>query len=134
MTVTASGGTSPYTDVIAGPTVNVTGAATGVFTGLTAGAYTVTVTDNKGCTTTANYIVTQPAAALAASAIGTNVNCFGGATGTMTVTASGGTSPYTYSWNTIPVQTTATATNLAAGTYTVTVTDNKGCTTTANYI
>src|ERR1035437_10231041 len=130
MTVTASGGTSPYTYVIAGPTVNVTGAATGVFTGLTAGAYTVTVTDNKGCTTTANYTVTQPAAALAASAIGTNVNCFGGATGTMTAPASGGTSPYTYSWNTIPVQTTATATNLAAGTYTVTVTDNKGCTTT----
>src|ERR1019366_10785478 len=110
--------------------VNVTGAATGVFTGLTAGAYTVTVTDNKGCTTTANYTVTQPAAALAASAIGTNVNCFGGTTGTMTVTASGGTSPYTYviAGPTVNVTGAATGvfTGLTAGAYTVTSKESKG--------
>ena len=51
--------------------------------------------------------------------------------GTATVVASGGTPAYTYSWNTSPVQTTATATGLAAGTYNVTVTDHNGCTVTS---
>jgi gliding motility-associated-like protein len=56
-----------------------------------------------------------------------NVLCFGGATGSATALATGGTSVYRYSWNTSPVQTTATATNLSAGSYTVTVTDANGC-------
>src|ERR1035437_9384684 len=72
-----------------------------------------------------------PAVALTATATGTNVNCFGGTTGTATVTPAGGTPAYTYSWNTTPVQTTPTATGLIAGTYTVTVTDANGCTATA---
>ncbi|MFH7000298.1 choice-of-anchor L domain-containing protein, partial [Flavobacterium sp. FlaQc-57] len=59
-----------------------------------------------------------------------DVKCKTTATGSATVTASGGTTPYTYSWNTSPIQTSATASNLAAGTYTVTVTDGKGCTGT----
>jgi large repetitive protein len=61
ITVSASGGTAPYTYTIAGPTVNTTGASTGIFTGLLAGSYTVTVTDNNGCTAvTAAIIITQP--------------------------------------------------------------------------
>ena len=105
---------------------------TATATNLAAGTYTVTVTDANGCTTTAQATITQPAAALAASISNqTNVSCFGNATGSATASPTGGTSPYTFSWNTIPVQTTATATNLAAGTYTVTVTDAKGCATTA---
>ena len=60
----------------------------------------------------------------------TNVNCFGQATGSATVTVNSGTPQYTYSWNTSPVQTTATATGLAAGTYTVTITDASFQTTT----
>ena len=47
--------------------------------------------------------------------------------GTATVIPSGGTAPYSYSWNTSPVQTTATATGLASGTYMVTVTNSIGC-------
>jgi hypothetical protein len=59
--VTAAGGTPAYVYTIAGPTVNTTGAITGQFTGLTAGSYTVTVTDNNGCTaTTAAIVITQP--------------------------------------------------------------------------
>jgi SprB repeat len=59
--VTAAGGTPAYVYTIAGPTVNTTGAITGIFTGLTAGSYTVTVTDNNGCTaTTAAILITQP--------------------------------------------------------------------------
>jgi hypothetical protein len=53
----------------------------------------------------------------------TNVNCYGQASGSATVNATSGTPPYTYSWNTTPIQTTATAAGLAAGTYTATVTD-----------
>lgn len=52
-----------------------------------------------------------------------NAPCSGPATGSATVTATGGGTPYTYSWNTSPVQTTQTATNLAIGSYTVTVTE-----------
>ncbi|NDA28823.1 MAG: hypothetical protein EBZ25_08360, partial [Flavobacteriia bacterium] len=60
----------------------------------------------------------------------TPATCFGNSDGSATVAASGGTQPYTYSWVTTPVQTTATASGLAAGTYNVTATDNNGCTST----
>ncbi len=56
----------------------------------------------------------------------TNASC-GIANGTATVTASGGTPPYSYLWSTNPVQTTQTATGLGAGSYTVTVSDSNGC-------
>jgi len=106
---------------------------TATATGLSAGTYTVTVTDEHKCTTTATVTITQPARALSASILDyTNVLCFGNATGSATVSVSGGTDPYSYSWNTTPAQTGATATGLAAGTYTVTVTDANGCTTTAS--
>src|SRR5260221_8194317 len=76
--------------------------------------------------------IRQSAAALSASITSqTDVNCFGGLTGSATVAASNGTAPYTYLWTDPAAQTSATATGLAAGSYTVTVTDAKGCTTTA---
>src|SRR5690606_2840199 len=61
-----------------------------------------------------------------------NVACFGGNDGSAMVTVSGGSAPYTYLWNDTNAQTTATATGLEAGTYTVTVTDANNCTTTTN--
>jgi hypothetical protein len=64
--------------------------------------------------------------------IQTNVLCFGEATGSATAVPTGGTAPYTYLWNTIPAQTTATVNNLSAGNYTVRVTDANGCIATAN--
>lgn len=60
ITVSSVGGTAPYTYSITGPTVNTTGASSGVFTGLTAGSYTITTTDANGCTTTASATVGQP--------------------------------------------------------------------------
>ncbi|RYD52741.1 MAG: T9SS type B sorting domain-containing protein [Sphingobacteriales bacterium] len=126
-TVTATGGTTPYTY-----SWNTTPAqTTAIANNLASGTYTVTVTDAKGCATTATATIAQPTV-LAATAVKTDASCFGSTTGTATVTATGGTTPYTYSWNTTPVQTTATANNLASGTYTATVTDAKGCTTTAS--
>ncbi len=127
-TVSVSGGTAPYTYSWNTSPVQTSATATG----LGAGSYVATVTDANGCTGTASVNITQPASNLAASISAlTNVSCFGGATGSATVSVSGGTAPYTYSWNTSPVQTSATATGLAAGNYTVTVTDANGCTATA---
>ena len=103
-------------------------------TGLGAGPYTVTVTDVNMCTATANVTIIQPATALTVTTSHVNVACFGGTTGTATAIPAGGTGVYTYSWNTIPVQTTAVATGLAAGTYIVTVDDSNGCSGTASTI
>ncbi len=125
-TATASGGTGSLTYSWNTTPVQTTATATG----LSAGPYIVTVTDANGCVKTGTATVSQPAV-LNASITTTNVKCFGGATGTVTATPSGGTGPYTYSWNTTPVQTTATATGLSVGPYTVTITDAKGCVKTA---
>lgn len=96
-------------------------------TNLSAGNYIVTVTDSKGCAQTAQTTITQPAV-LTSSLIGTTANnCFGGSTGSATVTGVGGTQPYSYQW--VPSgATTAIATNLVAGTHTVTITDANFCT------
>ncbi|PIF29819.1 putative secreted protein (Por secretion system target) [Flavobacterium sp. 9] len=97
-------------------------------TGLTAGTYTVTITDGNLCQTTQSFTITEPAA-LTATIAPTNVSCNGGTNGSATVTATGGTGAYTYSWS--PTGgTAATASGLTAGTYTVTVTDANSCTTT----
>jgi hypothetical protein len=61
-------------------------------------------------------------------------SCQDNCTGSATVTALGGTSPYSYNWNTIPPQTTQTADSLCAGTYTVTITDNTGSSASANVV
>ena len=133
VTAVGAGGTPPYSYVIAGPTVNTTGATTGVFTGLTAGTYTVTVTDANGCTTTTTQTVTQPTQ-LTATSSHTNVSCFGGNNGTVTAVGAGGTPAYSYVIAGPTVNTTGATTGvftgLTAGTYTVTVTDANGCTTT----
>jgi hypothetical protein len=60
ITASSAGGTAPYSYVIAGPTVNTSGATSGIFTGLAAGSYTITSTDANGCTATSTATVTQP--------------------------------------------------------------------------
>jgi hypothetical protein len=74
LTVVPAGGTAPYSFVIAGPTVNTTGATSGIFTGLTAGSYTVTVTDANGCTvTTASASVGQPSGTAPDISLGSDI-------------------------------------------------------------
>ncbi|MCC6182956.1 MAG: T9SS type A sorting domain-containing protein, partial [Bacteroidia bacterium] len=60
----------------------------------------------------------------------TPVTCNGGSTGSASVTISCGAAPYTYTWTTSPIQTTSTATNLSAGTYTLFIKNNAGKTFT----
>ncbi|MCX6270350.1 MAG: carboxypeptidase regulatory-like domain-containing protein [Bacteroidetes bacterium] len=113
--ITPGGGTTPYTFNWSN------NLHTEDLTGLTAAIYTVTVIDNKGCTISGSWTLTQPAAALAATAVITNVSCNGGTNGSIVQTVTGGTSPYTYSWS--PVATTKDRTGIGAGTYLVTITD-----------
>ncbi|MFN5635850.1 MAG: gliding motility-associated C-terminal domain-containing protein, partial [Flavobacteriales bacterium] len=121
--VTASGGTAPYTYLWNNNATSAT------VSNLAPGNYTVTVTDANGCTASANVNITEPTI-LGASTTSTDVTCNGLNNGTANVTASGGTAPYTYLWNNNA--TSATVSNLAPGNYTVTVTDANGCTTSAN--
>ena len=98
---------------------------------LAAGTYTVTISDGNSCPYTNSYTITQPAGVLSATAALTNINCFGGTTGIVNLTTSGGSTPYTYSWSKVAdgtfSETTEDLANLSAGTYTVTITDSKSC-------
>lgn len=138
--VTASGGTSPYTYTAsrAVPPGIVNGSALGNFTSLIAGTYNVTITDANSC----SYIIptpvtiTEPALALAADTASTPTTCRGSATGSITVTATGGSPNYSYHIvevvkpDILNTALPATFTSLDAGKYTVEITDSKGCTYT----
>ncbi|MFN0201323.1 MAG: choice-of-anchor L domain-containing protein [Bacteroidia bacterium] len=117
--VTPSGGSGAYTYSWSN------GQTSATATNLTAGTYTIFVFDAAAltCSTSATVTITQPTALSAVANQITPVNCNGSSNGVATVVGSGGSGVYTYSWVTSPVQTTATATNLAAGTYTVFVAD-----------
>ena len=119
--IAVGSGTSPYTYLWGG------GQVTQSISGLSANSYAVTITDNKGCKGTSTLALTQPTS-ISVTTIKTDASCNGYSDGDVTAIPSGGTPPYTYSWNSAPVQTTATATGLPAGTYTVTVTDANSCT------
>lgn len=124
ITITPTGGTAPYTYVWNTSPPQTTQTATG----LLAGSYTVTVTDSNGCSSAiTGNVASQVTINLTITS--TDEHC-GEADGTATVTASGGTGIYTYIWSTAPPQTTQTAINLPASTYTVTVSDGN-CTATA---
>lgn len=125
-TANPTGGTPPYTYSWNTTPVQTTQTANN----LIAGTYTVTVTDSNNCSQTATVTITQPAA-LQLSTSQLNVTCNGGNNGEATAFVTGGTPPYSYSWNTSPVQTTATVNNLTQGNYIVTVTDSNNCVQTS---
>jgi hypothetical protein len=129
VTATASGGTMNYSYTWSTDPVQNTQSATG----LTAGIYWVTVTDAHSCTATSSATVTQPLAALEATAsVVMHVDCHGNSNGSVTTSVSGGTTNYSYTWSTNPVQNTQAATGLTAGIYYVTVTDAHSCTATSS--
>ncbi|MBI1223908.1 MAG: T9SS type B sorting domain-containing protein [Bacteroidetes bacterium] len=110
---------SGNTDIITGLLGNVT--------------YTVTVTDGQGCTGTMSRLLDSPAPIVPTLAQ-TSTKCAGTADGSATVSnVAGGTAPFTYQWGPAANnQTTATASNLSAGNYSVTITDASGCTSSSN--
>ena len=113
---TTTGGTAPYSYIWSN------GATTQVATGLSAGTYFCTVTDNNGCTIQ-DSITVYEYAVISASITTTNPLCFGDNSGCIYLTASGGNGNYTYLWSS--GQTTANICNLSPGTYTCEVLD--GC-------
>ena len=118
--LSVAGGTAPYlyTWNVGPPQTN----NQDVF-GLTPGSYFVSVSDSKGCLSFQLYTIGQPAV-LTASVTNTGATC-GNNNGTATANVTGGNTSFTYIWT--GGQSTQTATGLALGNYSVTVTDNKGC-------
>ncbi len=121
-TITASGN-GPFTYNWAP-----TGGSAVTATNLTAQVYTVTVTDNNGCTSTQTVAITEPTAVAPSISAFTDATC-GNNDGTATANATGGVGPYTYAWAPSGGN-AAAAINLGAGIYTVTVTDANNCTST----
>ena len=102
-------------------------------TGFMAGSYTVSVKDSNGCSTNKTIVIPPPTAPSISTSL-TQIACIGQSTGTISATPSAGTPPYTYLWSANATgNTNSTISNLAAGVYTLTVTDAGGCwsTTTA---
>lgn len=121
VTITPTGGTAGYSYIWS---PNVSSSATASSLGV--GTYNVTVTDAHACTFATSASVASTNGFSVAQGGQTNVNCYGATTGAAQVTASGGTTPYTYTWSP-NVSSGPTASNLAANTYTVTVNDQAGC-------
>ena len=98
---------------------------------LTAGDYLVTVTDANGCTAESLLAVGHPSELELTIAQSLEPTCAGNGTdGSITVSTTGGTADYTYTWSHDDMLTDATASNLVGGTYDITVTDANGCTAT----
>ncbi len=95
-----------------------------VFTNLAPGTYNVLVLDNGGCQAQQQVILTDPPL-LQATTFKQNIQCFGAQNGSISVSVQGGTGTYSYTWN-IPGNTSSIS-NLPAGIYLVTVTDQNGC-------
>jgi len=128
ISATGIGGVQPYTYLWSNDSITET------ITDLTTGTYSLVVTDLNGCTNTANYIVNQPATAPSTALAFTPVSCHGGNDGTIDLTPNGGTPTYNYEWldssmSVMPI-TNQDLFNVSSGTYTVHVTDSKGCLTT----
>lgn len=124
-TATASGGTPNYT-------YNWSNGSVGSLTSnLCAGMYTLTVHDFFGCVKTQTVTITTPPA-LTLTPLNGTVTCAGACNGTVSVNAAGGTPGYFYSWNSLPVQNSQTASGLCVGSYVASVTDSKGCVAFAN--
>ncbi len=93
---------------------------------LSAGTYSVTVTDNLGCTATASAVIVNQAGPEAGISQIQNEMC-SAADAQIITWVSGGTPPLSYAWNSSPSQTTQNLTGVHAGSYTLTVTDANGC-------
>ena len=117
--ITVNSGTSPYTYLWSN------GKSTATINNLCAGTYSVTVTDANSNTIVKQIVIDEPSALSASISGQTNITCNGMSNGSATVSATSGTSPYSYNWSN--AQSSTIATGLMSGIYFVTVTDNNSC-------
>lgn len=128
VTISASGGTGPYTyDIGSGPS------ASGTFSALGAGNYTVTILDAEGCSATVPITITEPTQLTLDLLNQTDATCPSNDNGSIEVQASGGTAPYTYTINGGGASGSGLYQNLIPGTYTLSVTDLNGCSVSADF-
>jgi gliding motility-associated-like protein len=131
-----NGGTTPVYQWYNGATPVGTNSAIYSYIPANSDVITVVLTSNVTCqsggpaTSNAITMMVNPLPTVTTTQV--NVACFGGTNGTATAIPAGGSGVYAYSWNTVPVQTTITATGLTAGTYIVTITDGNNCTATGS--
>ena len=118
--VNATGGTQPYTFLWSEGTLGTT------ISDLSTGEYYVTLTDANLCVKIDTLILPSPEQILYTENI-IDASCIGNNDGEIILQIYNGSSPFTYAWNTEPVQTDSSATELIAGTYELTITDNDGC-------
>lgn len=126
VTPTISGGTLPYSYAWSN------GSTDASIENLTAGHYTLTVTDAKNCVISMGVDVVQPLAPLLVTSDITDVDCYGNASGKIVLSTTGGTSPYSYAWTDynsyILTEVVDSIYNKSSGIYTVIVTDANNCT------
>ncbi len=120
-TVAASGGATPYT--YAWGTTPIQNDSMG--TGLSAGTYNISVTDAGSCTSSTTVNISEPSAVVVVISA-SDISCFGANDGAASVSVNGGTTPYSYMWDT--GDSTVPLINLSAGSYILTVTDANSCT------
>ncbi|TVR81554.1 MAG: PKD domain-containing protein [Chitinophagaceae bacterium] len=120
--ISAFGGTSPYSFIwSADSTIN-----SNSISGLTAGNHSVTIVDSMNCLHTVDFTINQPNN-LEVVFDSENISCFEGNDGSIDANISGGTAPYTYQWNTNPVSSGSSISQLEIGTYVLIVTDANNC-------
>ena len=122
--ITAAGGTGALTY-----SWTPSGGTSATASGLAANNYSCTIKDGNNCSITNTLNITQPTVLASTLVSQTNVSCNAGSNGAASVSATGGTTAYSYAW-TPTGGSSASATGLAAGTYTCTITDAKSCVST----
>ncbi len=106
------------------------GATSEDLTGVPAGSYTVTISDDAGCAVTESQVLTEPTALVLSGTV-TDEDTYGSGDGSIDLTVIGGTASYSYDWSN--GDSSEDLNNITSGTYTVTVTDENGCITSAAY-
>lgn len=102
-------------------------------TGLSPGTYDVTVSDGGSCSASQSFTVSNNSPAPNLTGSPTNILCFGGSTGAINLTTTGGIGPFNFNWNPAIPGNPEDLTGLLAGSYDVTVTDAAGCSSTASF-
>jgi len=124
--VTVTGGYAPYSYDWSNNSVGALNA------NLSAGSYSLTVTDNNGCSGSQIYVVDEPNSPLVLNANITDASSISAANGAIDITITGGTSPYSYEWSN--GSTSADLTELSPGAYLITVTDANNCSLATTFV